>query len=313
MTTDSPYSTFYPIVLVHGFFGFDTLKLKNLALMAYWNGIDSAMRKKGADVHVVSISAANSTEFRGKQLLEQVRIILMKTGKSKVHLIGHSHGGPTARYAAGKAPELVASVTTVGGVNYGSKVADAMLHLFSKGGDKFQSVGIKAGNIAAKLLTVLNGHPSKTLPQDSLDALISLSTEGSAEFNSHYPFGLQGAGRSSPSPLSSVNKSGIQHPMLFYSWSGEVSHIDVGPTNLIFSALNKIFFHGEPADGLVSVSSAHFGKYLGTYEFDHLGEVNQTSLPFQNPWASTNNAISLFCKHANRLKLAEAELLNISQ
>jgi Predicted acetyltransferases and hydrolases with the alpha/beta hydrolase fold len=41
-----------------------------------------------------------------------------------VNLIGHSHGGPTARYIAGVRPDLVASVSTVAGTNDGSPVAD---------------------------------------------------------------------------------------------------------------------------------------------------------------------------------------------
>mgnify|MGYP006175506079 CR=1 FL=1 len=50
--------------------------------------------------------------------------MLAITGADKVNLIGHSHGGPTIRYVASVAPELVASATSVGGVNYGSEIAD---------------------------------------------------------------------------------------------------------------------------------------------------------------------------------------------
>ena len=40
---------------------------------------------------------------------EQVEEIVAISGKPKVNLIGHSHGGPTVRYAAGAMPAMVAS------------------------------------------------------------------------------------------------------------------------------------------------------------------------------------------------------------
>jgi triacylglycerol lipase len=75
--------TRYPIVLVHGLFGFDS------ALgVDYFYGIPEALRRDGAKVYVAQVSAANSTEVRGEQLLAQVKNILALTGASKVNLIG---------------------------------------------------------------------------------------------------------------------------------------------------------------------------------------------------------------------------------
>merc|ERR1711976_999114 len=47
---------------------------------------------------------------RGEQLLDYIDEVLALSGADKVNLIGHSHGGPTARYAASVAPDKVASV-----------------------------------------------------------------------------------------------------------------------------------------------------------------------------------------------------------
>lgn len=102
--------TKYPIVLVHGLFGFD-----NLGPVDYFYGIPSALRSGGAKVYMTSVSAANSTEVRGEQLLSQVKQILAATGAAKDNLIGHSHGGPTARYVASVRPDLVGSVSSVAG------------------------------------------------------------------------------------------------------------------------------------------------------------------------------------------------------
>lgn len=82
------------------------------------------MTKSGAKVYVAQVSATNSSEARGEQLLSQVEAILAVTGAQKVNLIGHSHGSPTSRYVASVRPDIVASVTSVGGVNKGSTIAD---------------------------------------------------------------------------------------------------------------------------------------------------------------------------------------------
>jgi triacylglycerol lipase len=70
--------TKYPIVLVHGLFGFDSF----LGL-DYFYGIPSALTRDGAKVYVAQVSAAHSTEVRGEQLLAQDMIIPPKNCYSK--------------------------------------------------------------------------------------------------------------------------------------------------------------------------------------------------------------------------------------
>src|SRR3546814_17474807 len=92
--------------------------------LPYWYGIVSALRRGGATVIAVQVSPLHSSEVRGEQLLARIEEILKQTGAQKVNLIGHSQGALTARYAAAKRPELVASVTSVAGTNHGSELAD---------------------------------------------------------------------------------------------------------------------------------------------------------------------------------------------
>jgi triacylglycerol lipase len=106
-------------VLVHGLFGFDAI-----GPIDYWWGIPSALRNGGARVYVTQQSAANASEVRGEQLLAELRRLKAAYGHQKFNLIGHSHGGHTIRYVAGVAPDLVASVTSVGSPHAGSPVAD---------------------------------------------------------------------------------------------------------------------------------------------------------------------------------------------
>ena len=70
--------TRYPIVLVHGLLGFD-----KIGPLDYWYRIPAALRADGATVYVTQVSAANSTEVRGEQLLAQVKNILALSGPAR--------------------------------------------------------------------------------------------------------------------------------------------------------------------------------------------------------------------------------------
>jgi triacylglycerol lipase len=112
-------ATRYPLVLVPGMLGF-----VRLLLYPYWFGIVPALRRGGAQVFPVQVSPLHGSEVRGEQLLAIIEDICQRTGAEKVNLIGHSQGALSARYAAAKRPDRVASVTSVAGPNHGSELAD---------------------------------------------------------------------------------------------------------------------------------------------------------------------------------------------
>lgn len=276
--------TKYPIVLVHGLFGFD-----NIGPLGYWYGIPSALQNDGAQVFVTQVSAANSTEVRGEQLLTQVKQILAATGASKVNLIGHSHGGPTARYVASVAPDLVASVTSVGGVNKGSAVADLLLGV-APPGSLSNTVIVSINNGLAQLISFLSGSP--TLPQNSLAAAMSLSTAGSATFNAAHPEGV---------PTTACGEGDYQVGGVYYfSWSGAqpyTNFLDIADPAL---ALTSLAFAGAKNDGLVASCSTHLGKVIrDDYAMNHLDEVNQT-IGLVNIFET--NPVTLYRQQANRLQ-----------
>jgi len=128
--TDPTYTqTTYPIVLVHGLYGF-----KDIFGMDYFWLIPEALEIGGAEVYIATVSGLNSTETRGEQLLAKVEDIIAISGASKVNLIGHSHGGPTSRYVASIRPDLVASVSTAHGVNHrGSNAAEMIAEAIRNG------------------------------------------------------------------------------------------------------------------------------------------------------------------------------------
>lgn len=276
--------TKYPIVLAHGLFGFD-----NIGPVEYWYGIPSALRADGAKVYVTQVAAANSTEVRGEQLLTQVRQILAVTGAEKVNLIGHSHGGPTARYVASVRPDLVASVTSVGGVNRGSKVADVLLGI-APAGSLSNAVLVSISNGLAQIISFLSGKPN--LSQDALAAANSLSTAGSLKFNAKYPEAL---------PTSACGEGAYQvNGVAYFSWSGAkpyTNFLDVVDPAL---ALTSLAFGSEKNDGLVASCSSHLGKVIrDDYAMNHLDEVNQT-IGLVNIFET--NPVTIYRQQANRLK-----------
>jgi triacylglycerol lipase len=273
--------TRYPIVLVHGLFGFDSV-----LGIDYWYGIPQALQADGARVFVAQVSAANSSEVRGEQLLAQVKNIMAITGATKVNLVGHSHGGPTIRYVAGVAPHLVASVTSVGGVNRGSKVADAMRGTLAPG-SVGEGVVATVVTAFAKLIDLLSGGGQ---PQNSIAALDSLTTVGSAKFNQRFPAGVPGTACGDGSEVV----SGVR----YYSWTGNrhVTHL-LDPIDPSMALTGLVF--SEQNDGLVSVCSTKLGRSLGVYPQNHLDEVNQTVGLVD--WFSPSPP-SLYRQHANRLR-----------
>jgi triacylglycerol lipase len=269
--------TRYPIVLVHGLFGFD-----NIGPVEYFYGIPSALRSGGASVYVTSVSAANSTEVRGEQLLLQVKQIIAVTGAGKVNLIGHSHGGPTARYVASVRPDLVASVSSVAGVNKGSKVADVLI-------GAVPDAGYALVNALGTIISFLSGSP--TLPQSARAASVSLSTAGSAAFNLRHPEGV---------PTTACGEGAYQARGVYYfSWSGAQPYtnlLDVLDPSL---AVTSLAF-GEKNDGLVASCSSHLGRVIrDDYAMNHLDEVNQL-VGIVNLFETS--PVTVFRQQANRLQ-----------
>ncbi|MFC4160350.1 lipase family alpha/beta hydrolase [Chitinimonas lacunae] len=277
--------TKYPIVLVHGLFGFDQ------ALgVDYFYRIPAELQKDGAKVYVAQVSAVNSSEERGEQLLRQVKEILAITGAKKVNLIGHSHGGPTIRYVASVRPDLVASATSVGGVNKGSPIAD-IVRKTAPSGSVSETIAAGLAKGLAGLISLASG--GRDLPQDPLKALESLTTQGMAKFNSKYPEGL---------PSSACGEGAYEaRGVRYYSWTGSSAYTNVfdpadAPLGLISLAMS------ESSDGLVPVCSTHLGQVIrNNYRMNHLDEINGF---FGIVHLFETSPVTVYREHANRLRNA---------
>jgi len=275
--------TKYPIVLAHGMAGFDEL----FGVYEYWYGIPDGLRDKGATVFVTEVSQFNSTQLRGEQLIDQIETIKAITGKAKVNLIGHSHGGLDVRYVAAVRPDLVASVTSIGSPHKGADLAD-YLAANIQGGSFAQSVLAYFANSLGSVLGLLTGSSN---PQDAIAGLASLTDAGTAAFSASYPQGVPATACGEGAPV--VN--GIR----YYSWSGTgilTNAFDVSDAGMALTS----FFYGEANDGLVGRCSSHLGDVIrDNYFQNHLDEVNQI-LGLVSIFES--NPVTLFRNHANRLK-----------
>jgi triacylglycerol lipase len=285
VASDGYTATRHPIVLAHGAGGFREL----LGVLEYFHGIPAELRAGGARVHVTSVSAFESAEARGEQLLAQVEYIVAATGARKVNLIGHSLGGLDARYVAAVRPDLVASVTTVGSPHQGARMADWLLGHTAPGGFTQTAIDV-LGGVLGFAINLLAGTDH---PQEALVALRQVSSDGVAAFNDRYPQGL---------PTSYCGQGPeAQGGIRFYSWSGTsviTNVLDPSDAPLLATSL----FSGGDSDGLVDRCSSRFGRVIrDDYRMNHLDQVNQT-LGLVSLFESKPRAV--FRAHANRLKNA---------
>lgn len=287
--TSTYAKTRYPIVLAHGLAGFT-----RVGPIDYFYGIPQNLTAQGSQVYVTLASSVNSSgDVRGEQLLAQVRNIVAISGKGKVNLIGHSQGGLDSRYVAGVAPNLVASVTSVGTPHKGSEVADIALKVLNgEPTGLLQSAANALVGGIGQLITGVSGGGSSN--QSLTGSLTTLSTAGAASFNRRFPAGV---------PTTACGTGISQNQGIrFYSWGGASPLTNVfDPLELVFTA-SSVGFFGKASDGVVGRCSNRFGQVIrDNYGMNHGDLVNQV-FGLTNLFETDPKAV--YRQQANRLKNA---------
>lgn len=294
--------TQYPVVMAHGLGGWTKL----FGLIDYWYGIPEALMQGGTQVYTTKTSSVHDSEFRGEQLLQQVKTITAISGSPKVNLFGHSHGGHDIRYVAAVAPQYVASVTAVSSPEQGSKMADWVIKQVVEGSAKD---GYKEGdfNVGSKIalgffkfvggfMDVGTGISfAEIQEQDGWKAVNALSTAYTTRFNAKFPAAMPTKYCGQP---VNTEVNGIK----YYSFSG-VGQVTNGldPSDYML-ALTGTTFNGEPNDGLVSSCSSRLGYVIrDDYKMNHLDSVNQVL--GLTAWGQPNPK-TLYRDQVNRLKNA---------
>src|SRR3954463_8353189 len=118
-----------PVVLAHGFLGFDEIELGSRKHL-YFRGIGEHLERMGARGYSPRVPPASSVAARAQRLADLIRAL----PEPRVNIVAHSMGGLDARYAIsrlGLAPR-VASLTTIGTPHQGTPLADAGHALFGR-------------------------------------------------------------------------------------------------------------------------------------------------------------------------------------
>ncbi len=272
--TDTSYAaTKYPIVLVHGFMGF-----KDILGVDYFYQVPDTLRKSGAKVYVAAVSEVNSSSVRGEQLLQQMKQWAAADGVKKFNLIGHSQGGPTIRYVAGVAPDLVASVTTMAGpaVMTDAQAANSNITSFVA---NYGSLVQFAGSFVAWI----SGHQS--LPQDATALNIKAELD---DYAKRFPAGL---------PATYCGQgANLVKGIYYFSASGQ--GIKTNAWDISDLAMQQT---DEPSDGAVIACGAHLGKVIrDDYPWNHIDEMNHI---FGLIGKGAPDPVQFYLSQANRLKL----------
>ncbi|KAK7059168.1 lipase 2 [Paramarasmius palmivorus] len=230
-----------PVVFCHGLLGFDSVTIgPSIAPLevTHWRGIKEVLEANGTEVLITRVPATSSPVDRAKVLEE--RISEVYPGRS-VHLIGHSMGGLDCRYLTTHLTHRkfnVLSITTIATPHRGSSFADHFL----------STLGRERMPSFLQLLDLLpnGGGDGK--------AFECLTIESMRQFNEQVP-----------------DVEGVK----YFSWGAVY---DPGFVDTWKWPHSIILEKEGPNDGLVSVESAKWGKYLGTLEgvnhLDLVGWIN---------------------------------------
>jgi triacylglycerol lipase len=273
-------ATEHPLVLLPGILGFETM----LGIVEYFPGVAEVLSEGGARVYIAYGSKANTSAVRAHQIIPQLEEIKAITGADRLNLIGHSQGAVDARIIAAERPDLVASITSIGGPHRGSFLADHMVS-----GDLTFLPGMALGALA-DLFTLITGA---TYPNDVDAALDNLTTAGMAELAVQYPAALPADACGHGAPIV----DGVH----YYSWGGVAGLTN--PVDLLDPLwLLASFLGGGPNDGLIARCSTHLGEVIrDDYPQNH---IDQTNMLFGLVTPFGPNPKALFRQQGNRLLIA---------
>ncbi len=255
----------YPLVLSHGMAGFERIGPVN-----YFFNVAADLRARGEQVFESQVSPYDSSEVRGRALAQFIDQALSQTGACQVNLIAHSQGGIDARYVISSLHygDRIAALVTVGTPHQGTVVADVAL-------GTVKLAGFTADTLNALLLAVQGLTSNQTGNPNIRANLQQLATATMATFNAQNPDDPRVryasiAGRSSLATGASDCAGSL--------WPNPSGLDALDP---LLSLPASVFPFFDPPlrptanDGLVSVPSARWGRFLGCVPADHFDEVGQ--------------------------------------
>lgn len=238
-------ATRYPIVMVHGWTGWN-----EIGSYEYFYNVPEALEDLGFNITVAELDPYNSIEVRSEQLAPQVDEVLRAARARKVNIIAHSQGGLDSRRL----------ISTLG---YGDRVSTLLTFATPHQGTPLLDVAMGLlpgpGEEALYFLLELLGA-----------SIVGSESDAEASFMAMTQDNVQ----------NNFNPSNPDDPRVTYiSWMGRtclygVSCDDICDIEIRWS-YDIIYLVEGANDGIVPVSSAPWGDYRGEVPADHFDEIGQ--------------------------------------
>ncbi len=238
-------ATRYPIVLVHGWTGWN-----NIMSYTYFYGVADKLSEQGFLVFTASLDPYNSVEIRSGQLAEQIDGFLLEGQSRKVNLIAHSQGGLDSRRVISTLgyADRVPSLVTVSTPHRGTELCDVALGYLPG-----------PGQAALSFLLEWLGATATGAESDAMASFEAMSVERVVEeFNPANP-DIEG--------VSYVSYAGRTCPLGLTC--GDICDIEIQ------FAYDLLWLLAGANDGIVPVESAIWGDYRGEIPADHFDEIGQ--------------------------------------
>ncbi|KAF9185393.1 hypothetical protein BGZ51_002678 [Haplosporangium sp. Z 767] len=224
-----------PIVLCHGFSGFDSLGTNPDFKFDYWYGVREALGEIGCTAYAAKVPPFAAIQKRAEKLKEYIEQTVPKG--TELNLIGHSMGGLDCRHLIShlQSPHFkVRSLTTLATPHHGSSFADYVMS------DIVGRVRLETFWMMLKLVGIERGAAENLTTYSLRD-----------EFNPKTP----------------------DDPEVAYFSYG--ASFKPGLFSRFRLSWRVIMDREGPNDGLVSVKSAQWGKYVRTIpNADHMDLMN---------------------------------------
>lgn len=255
----------YPLVLAHGFAGFERIGPLN-----YFFNVASDLRSRGETVIEAQVPPFDSSAVRARYLAGIVDDTLRATGACKVNVIAHSQGGIDARFLISSLGygDRVAGLITVASPHQGTPVADAALGLIPGFSYDLINVILRAlwGGIASAPGDAKVQASLRQLSRDHMQKVFNPANPDDRRVK-YYSVAGRSSGRVADAECAGA------------TW-GNSSRIDLLDPLLAvavpaFALTSPNPLIPVPNDGLVTVASSRWGTFLGCVPADHLDEVGQ--------------------------------------
>lgn len=228
--------TKYPLIMVHGI-GFRDLKYFN-----YWGRAPRYLERNGATIYYGHQKAWGTIEENAAAIAQTIDRALTETGAAKVNLIAHSKGGLDCRHVITHLwyADRVASLTTMSTPHRGSELLDFL----------------------------------NRLPKPVFLKLTQILDRSFAAFGDDRPDSYASAQQLSPAYCRDFNERTPDAENVLYQSYASMMRFSFSDSLLFFPHLLLWWMTGERNDGLVTESSAQWGKFLGTLKSKSLRGIS---------------------------------------